>query len=160
VTAPLAAPSAAPSRPALTLVPTPPAAEPGPAPRSVARSGVEDLAAAGGGHVDYGDDGMATIDFAGGGTPSIPAFSTAPVTVSREVSAAPAPAAESDNVVARVIDAAPSPAASVAHEAPGPGGAAPAEADPDAIYEQVLERLRRDLVAELEQNGHLLRETF
>ena len=33
-------------------------------------------------------------------------------------------------------------------------------ADPDEIYEQVLERLRRDLVAELEQNGHLLRETL
>jgi hypothetical protein len=31
-------------------------------------------------------------------------------------------------------------------------------ADPEEIYEQVLERLRRDLVAELEQNGHLLRD--
>ena len=144
-------------------MPTPPAAEPGPAPRSVARSGVDDLAAAGGGHVDYGDDGMATIDFTGGGTPSMPAFSTAPVTVSREVSAPhrPRPRPPRATTSSRAsIDEAPAPATSVAHQAPGPDGAAPAEADPDAIYEQVLERLRRDLVAELEQNGHLLRETF
>ena len=122
---------------------------------------MDDLAAVGGGHVDYGDDGMATIDFTGGGAPSMPAFSTAPMTVSREISTpAAAPASGSDNVVARVIDEAPAPATTVPHQAPGPDGAAPAEADPDAIYEQVLERLRRDLVAELEQNGHLLRETF
>jgi len=144
-------------------VPTPPAAEPGPAPRSIARSGVDDLAAAGGGNVDYGDNGMATIDFTGGGAPSMPAFSTAPMTVSREVGNAPdaAPLAESDNVVARaLIEQGPSPDASVPHQAPGSDAAAAAEADPDAIYEQVLERLRRDLVAELEQNGQLLRETF
>ena len=35
-----------------------------------------------------------------------------------------------------------------------------AELDHEEIYEQVLERLRRDLVAELEQQGHLLRDTF
>ena len=80
------------------------------------------------------------------------------MTVSREVSYAPA--AESDNVVARAQEDGPAPAASVPHQASGPDAAAPAEADPGAIYEQVLERLRRDLVAELEQNGHLLRETF
>jgi hypothetical protein len=142
-------------------VPTPPAAEPGPAPRSIARSGVDDLAAAGGGHVDYGDNGMTTIDFTGGGTPSMPAFSTAPVTVSREVRDAPAaaPAAESDNVVSRAVTI-DEVSTSVPQEATSPGAAAPAEADPDAIYEQVLGRLRRDLVEELEQNGHLLRETF
>jgi hypothetical protein len=30
--------------------------------------------------------------------------------------------------------------------------------DPEEAYEEVLRRLRRDLVAELEQNGHLLRD--
>jgi hypothetical protein len=32
--------------------------------------------------------------------------------------------------------------------------------DPEAIYELVVDRLKRDLIAELEQNGHLLRETL
>ncbi|MGH2969517.1 MAG: hypothetical protein ACRDK0_10700, partial [Solirubrobacteraceae bacterium] len=37
-------------------------------------------------------------------------------------------------------------------------GALGGKQDPDELYEQVLERLRRDLVAELEQSGHLLRD--
>ena len=41
-------------------------------------------------------------------------------------------------------------------EAPGQGAAA----DPDEMYEQVLQRLRRDLIAELEQNGQLLRDNL
>ena len=32
-----------------------------------------------------------------------------------------------------------------------------AKPDPDEMYEQVLERLRRDLIHELELHGHLLR---
>jgi hypothetical protein len=36
----------------------------------------------------------------------------------------------------------------------------PEAPDPDEVYEQVMTRLRRDLIAELEQNGHLLRDTF
>ena len=38
------------------------------------------------------------------------------------------------------------------------GAAAGAPADAEEMYEQVVERLRRDLIAELEQNGHLLRD--
>jgi hypothetical protein len=34
------------------------------------------------------------------------------------------------------------------------------EQDPEEIYELVVDRLKRDLIAELEQNGHLLRETL
>ena len=52
--------------------------------QSVSRAvGVANLAAAGHGTVVPGPGGMATIDFTGQGTPYIPPFSTAPVTVSR-----------------------------------------------------------------------------
>jgi hypothetical protein len=123
---------------------------------------VDDLADASGGQLDYGDDGMATIDFTGRGAPEIPAFSTTPVTVSREVSTdAPAPA---ENVLARAqTDAAATPATTTAtpHSSSIPEqGDAPKAPDPDEVYEQVMTRLRRDLIAELEQNGHLLRDTF
>jgi hypothetical protein len=33
-----------------------------------------------------------------------------------------------------------------------------AKHDPEEIYEQVVDRLKRDLLGELEQHGHLLRE--
>ena len=80
--------------------------------------------------------------------------------VSREVAPAPAPT-ESDNVIARAETAAPAPTASTPHSSSIPEqGAAPEAPDPDEVYEQVMTRLRRDLIAELEQNGHLLRETL
>ena len=42
-----------------------------------------------------------------------------------------------------------------------PDSNAPAKPqDPEELYEEVMTRLRRDLIAELEQNGHLLRDTF
>ena len=156
------APAAAPARPALTLVPTPPPEEPTPATRSIARAGVDDLASATGGDVAFGEDGMATVDFTGsGGMPAIPAFSTAPVTVSREVAdtaPAPAPSSPGSPVLARAeVDA---PAATTAHQAPANDSEAPEETDSDEIYEKVVDRLRRDLIAELEQHGHLLRETL
>jgi hypothetical protein len=158
--APLPAPAGAPpARPALTLVPSPPAPEPETGPSSIARSGVDELAEAGGGRVDYGDDGMATIDFAGGGAPGIPAFSTAPMTVTREIADAPATPDDSSGVLARAEASAP--AASVAHSAAAPeNDQAKKGPDADEIYEEVLQRLRRDLLAELEQQGHLLRDTF
>jgi hypothetical protein len=115
--------------------------------------------------VDYGDDGMATIDFAGGGTPAIPPFSTAPVTVSREAADAPAAphAAPSDGPVlgrARVDAPAPAAASSSSSSATPANDNPQKRPDADEIYEEVLQRLRRDLVAELEQQGHLLRDTF
>jgi hypothetical protein len=135
--------------------------DPGTAPHAVARSGVDDLAAAAAGHVDYGDDGMATIDFASGGTPAIPAFSTAPVTVSREV--ADVPAAPSDGAVLgrALVDAPAAPTPAVTGDGATPANDNPTKGpDADEIYEEVIQRLRRDLVAELEQQGHLLRDTF
>ena len=42
-----------------------------------------------------------------------------------------------------------------------PDSDAPAKPqDPEELYEEVMARSRRDLIAELEQNGHLLRDTF
>jgi hypothetical protein len=156
------------ARPALTLLPTPPAPEPTPGPAAIARTGADELAAATGGQLDYGDDGMASIDFTGEGTPTIPAFSTTPVTVSREVDTTPPPAqapapARDANVLARAETTAetPSTAVTTQHSSSIPDNDDPAKpADPDEIYEQVMTRLRRDLIAELEQNGHLLRDTF
>jgi hypothetical protein len=84
--------------------------------------------------------------------------------VSREAAPTPAPA-ESGNVLARAETdtAAPVASSTVAtpHSSsiPETGPAAP-ELDPEEVYEQVMTRLRRDLIAELEQNGHLLRETL
>jgi hypothetical protein len=157
-----AAPAAAsaPARPALTLVPTPTHEEPAAAPRSVAREGVDELASATGGQVEFADDGMATVDFTGGGAPSMPAFSTAPMTVSREVAdAPPAPPSDSGPVLARAEVSAP-PAASTPTQSSANDAEAPEGTDPDEIYEKVVDRLRRDLIAELEQHGHLLRETL
>jgi hypothetical protein len=107
--------------------------------------------------VSYGDDGMATIDFTGRGVPSIPAFSTAPVSVSRAI----APVASHTPAVS---SAAHSSAAPTAHE---PIADHPAASDPkaqeaaaDEMYEHIVQRLRRDLIAELELGGHLLRDDY
>jgi hypothetical protein len=101
---------------------------------------------------------MATIDFTGRGAPEIPAFSTTPVTVTRDVSAdAPAPA---ENVLARAETDVTATSTSTPHSSSIPEQGAPKAPDPDEVYEQVMTRLRRDLIAELEQNGHLLRDTF
>jgi hypothetical protein len=156
----------------------------------VSRSGVEELASSGGGHVTQEPDGMATIDFAGPGTPYIPPFSTTPVTVSRlglgDLSSAASSATsglrdratsaahdmgghaldqaqqlgdqaigQATNVAHGAIDH----AAAAAHEALG-GGESPedAKAKADEMYEHVLQRLRRDLIGELEASGQLLRD--
>jgi hypothetical protein len=81
------------------------------------------------------------------------------VTVTREVSAdAPEPA---ENVLARAETDVTATSTSTPHSSSIPEqGAAPEAPDPDEVYEQVMTRLRRDLIAELEQNGHLLRDTF
>ena len=111
---------------------------------------------------------MASIDFTGQGVPQFPAFSTAPVTVSREVAPTPAPPAPrppraATSSRARRPEAAPAASSTVAtpHSSsiPESGAAAPG-LDPEEVYDQVMTRLRRDLIAELEQNGHLLRETL
>jgi hypothetical protein len=66
-------------------------------------------------------------------------------------------------VLARAeTDVAATPASSVTTPHSGiPDSDAPAKPqDPEELYEEVMTRLRRDLIAELEQNGHLLRDTF
>jgi len=137
---------------------------PSPGPAAIARTGVDELAEATGGQLDYGDDGMATIDFTGSGAPTIPAFSTTPVTVTREVAPAPAPAPgpPAGGVLARAETTAETPQTTTATPHSGiSDAAAPAQPqDPEELYEQVMTRLRRDLIAELEQNGHLLRDTL
>jgi hypothetical protein len=69
----------------------------------------------------------------------MPAFSTAPVTVSRVVEEAP----PETNAYASAIDHPASPAA-------------PVDVDVDALYDEFLERFKRDLLVEREQLGHLL----
>jgi hypothetical protein len=82
--------------------------------------------------------GNATVELPAPGEPFVP-FSTAPRTVSR---------AE--------VDAAPTPAAPAASNGPAPAdapmGGAPA-VDMDEIAENVIERLRRELLIEREQSG-------
>jgi hypothetical protein len=171
-------------------VPSPASAPAGGAPRSVSRSGVAALAAAGGGAVREDEDGMTTIDFTGQGTPVIPPFSTAPVTVSRLFdgaigshraraasavsSASSAASSAASDVAGRGGDAvhglvqqgqgmasqAIHGAADAVGDALGLPGEGAAGADPEEMYEQVLQRLRRDLIAELEQSGQLLRDNL
>ena len=132
---------------------------------------------------------MATIDFTGEGTPVIPPFSTAPVTVSRlfdgaigshrarAASAASSAASSVTNAASNVADRGADAVQGLSNQGrsmasdalqgaadtvggalglPGQGAAA----DPDEMYEQVLQRLRRDLIAELEQSGQLLRDNL
>jgi hypothetical protein len=201
--APTAAPEPAPqNRPALTLVPTPAPDQPAPAPRSVARSGVDALAGSTG-EVGYTEDGMATIDFTGRpGIPEIPPFNTTPVTMSRfldnplggiadsarsaaggAVDSARGAATDAIGSARGAADDAIGSARGAAGDAIGSARGAAGDAvqsagsaaqgvlgaaagalgpgdkpDADEMYEQVLQRLRRDLVAELEQNGLLLRD--
>jgi hypothetical protein len=184
-----AAPPAPGGRPALSLVPTPHEPAPTAGPRSISRKGVEELASAGAGHVTQEPDGMATIDFTGRpGTPYIPPFSTAPVTVSRlglgDVTSAATSAASGlrDSAVSQgqglvdhgremaqqqggqlvdrgadyahgLVDH----AASSVHDVVGGGSPEDAKAKADEMYDEMLTRLRRDLVSELEAGGNLLR---
>jgi hypothetical protein len=74
------------------------------------------------------------------------------VTVSREVEP-PAPTPAPAPTLGRYIEG----------EAAAPGSSAPApeppkEVDPEEMYEQVLERLKRDFIHDLEASGHLLRD--
>ena len=50
-------------------------------------------------------------------------------------------------------------AASAAHGALGGGSPEEQKAQADEMYDHVLERLKRDLIGELEANGQLLRDT-
>ena len=106
-------------------------------------------------------DGNATIDFTGRGVPEIPPFSTTPVTSPvRPSSPQPppltsAPQQQIDRAVTidEIETSVDSPPSSGAQH---PGQNTPP--DPEAMYEEVLSRLRRDLVAELEQSGQLLHD--
>ena len=77
----------------------------------------------------------------------IPPFSTAPVSVSREV--------DIDELSVPVESPASGNASGGAEH---PQGAAGRRRRPDEMYEQVLSRLRRDLVAELELTGRYLHD--
>jgi hypothetical protein len=119
---------------------------------------------------------MATIDFTGRGVPEIPAFSTTPVSVSRFLddipsassamgglrdSAASAASGLADRGMAAaegLADRGVAAAQDAAQQGLDAAASALGGQDPDEIYEKVLERLRRDLVVELEQNGHLIRD--
>ena len=113
---------------------------------------------------------MATIDFTGtgtgtgGGAPQRPPFSTAPMTVSREVADEPASlltSGESGMLSRALVEGGQAPSQPApSSQSSGPEADAPKGPDPDEIYEQVVERLRHDLIAELEQHGHLFRETL
>ena len=104
-----------------------------PAPR-LARSAAERIAENTGGAIETGEGGLQTVHF------PAPAISQAPVTISRELSegggSAPAPAETTS--------------------APESGGAP--GADREELYEYFLDRLKRDLVAEREQMGHLIND--
>src|SRR5205085_1796133 len=125
-------------RPHLTLV-TPPAPEP--APRQLARSSAERLADATGGEVLGGEGGLRSVSFPAPGQAGLPELSTAPITVSRDFTDAPAqqsqPAAHSD-------------------AAQHPADGAHKGVDMDAVYDEFIERFKRDLLIEREQLGHLL----
>ena len=85
------------------------------------------------------------------GVPEYVPFSTAPVTVSREeLPAAPEPAAE----------AAPSSATATATPAPPPTPAATdgAGADSEKLFEDLYDRLKRELLLEQEQLGQAFHE--
>jgi hypothetical protein len=125
------------ARPHLALV-SPPEATP--APRQIARASAERLAEATGGRLDQGEGGLRSVSFPAPGTPGtpgVPAFSTAPVTVSREIAEAEAPSA----APTQPVDHPPADAKGV---------------DVDALYDDFLERFKRDLLVEREQLGHLL----
>jgi hypothetical protein len=92
-----------------------------------------------GGTVDRGEGGLRSVSFPAPGEPRIPAFSTEPVTVSRVIDEAPAQSTPS------------TPSTPVDHPADGAGGV-----DVDALYDEFLERFKRDLLVEREQSGHLL----
>jgi hypothetical protein len=121
-------------RPHLTLVSQAPAA-----PRQAARASAERLAEVTGGRIEQGEGGLQSVSFPAPGVPGVPAFSTAPVTVSRELSdgGGGAPA---------------TPSTPVEH----PPSDDPKGVDVDALYDEFLERFKRDLLVEREQLGHLL----
>ena len=119
---------------------------------------------------------MTTIDFTGPGVPEVPPFSAAPVSVSRFIgghrarSALQGVADRATDAGEGVADRGVAAVQGVGQQAIEAAGSAAGDAlglpeqgeaaDPEEIYEQVIERLRRDLIAELEQHGHLLRETL
>jgi hypothetical protein len=104
-----------------------------------------------------------------GAAPRIPPFSTAPVTVSRALvdgggqGSAPAAQEGGVNALPAVQEPASSPATQALPAVQDAGAGAAHAPDPGAkaeqleeTYEYVLDRLRRDLLVEREQSGHLL----
>jgi hypothetical protein len=126
--------------------PSPAASAPGGFASAIARSGLGAASTEG---------GSSTVTFgapAQDGIPEYVPFSTAPVTVSRE-EAAPEPApAEAPAATATATAAPPAPPA--APPAPGsPGGA-----DSEKLFEDLYDRLKRELLLEQEQLGQAFRE--
>jgi hypothetical protein len=100
------------------------------------------------------DGGSSTITFgtpAQDGVPEYVPFSTAPVTVSRAEQEASAPEPAPEESSATTATAAP----------PAPPAAPPAAAagDPETLFEDLYDRLKRELLLEQEQLGQAFRET-
>jgi hypothetical protein len=138
-------------RPHLQLVASEPAPAPTPPPapaaaRQIARATAESLAEATGGAIELGAGGMQSVTFPAPGNagsaslPYIPPFSTEPVTVARAETDAPAASTPS------------TPSTPVDHP-PAEGGGS---LDLDKVYDEFLDRFKRDLLIEREQSGHLL----
>jgi hypothetical protein len=110
------------------------------------------IARAGLGTVSGGEEGTQTVTF---GVPQYVPFSTAPMTVSRDA-ADPGPAPEPDP------EPAPSTATAAPPATPAPAAAAPAGTsgggDPEKLFEDFYDRLKRELLLEQEQLGQAFRE--
>jgi hypothetical protein len=132
-------------RPHLTLVQAPAEPAPSPAPRQIARTSAERLAEVTGGAIAQGEGGLRAVSFPAPGSqaapqpPYIAPFSTEPVTVARAITEAPA---ESSPATAHMPTDHP------------PSGEP--KVDVDALYDEFLDRFKRDLLVEREQSGHLL----
>ena len=132
-------------RPHLALVASEPAPAPAPAPRQIARATAETLAEATGGAIEQAG-GMQSVTFPAPGSagvpslPIIPPFSTEPVTVARAETDAPA------------TQTAATPSTGVEH----PPAEGSDKLDLDKVYDEFLDRFKRDLLIEREQSGHLL----
>jgi hypothetical protein len=127
------------------------AAHAAPSPDSERSTSGTRLAEAAGAVLSRADDGLETVDFPWASPPS-EIVTTAPSVPAALLSRAPADAAPEPEE----IDAPPA----TPPEAPAPTGrpspAPPSAPDMDDVYEQVVDRLRRDLLVERERMGDLL----
>jgi len=133
-----------------TLAPEAVSRAPMAAPAAQGTSG-QTLASALGVEAGYDDAGTSEIVFpAPDGAPPFVPFSTAPRSVSREIAMPELSVPAAANPGAPPPSSAAAPAAAAA-EAPPP-------LDKDALYEEFMSRLRRDILHEREQSGILIDE--